>query len=203
MKLEIWELKPKDYIKAMEFSISGMHFNWYIKNEFLLHLYVRYFFYSELARSSHVIAAYVGNNLVGVLLAEIYDKPKFTLRWWEKFYIRMFDVLQHLFAAKGINAYNLANKKMFETYKNHYIPDGEIVFLASDINRKIKGVGTILLNELEIREPGKEVFLYTDNGCTYQFYENRDFVLTASQNIKIKVGRNITKLTTMLFRKKL
>lgn len=35
----------------------------------------------------------------------------------------------------------------------------------------------MLLRELEEREKGKKVFLYTDSACTYQFYEHRGFEL--------------------------
>lgn len=39
----------------------------------------------------------------------------------------------------------------------------------------MKGIGTMLLNELKNQEKGKEIYLYTDNACTYQFYEHRGF----------------------------
>ena len=54
-------------------------------------------------------------------------------------------------------------------------PDGEILFLAADPNCKIKGIGTALLCALEEREKGKTLYLYTDDACTYQFYEHRGF----------------------------
>lgn len=42
-------------------------------------------------------------------------------------------------------------------------------------NPEIKGIGTFLLNEFEKLEVGKRIYLYTDTGCTYQFYEHRGF----------------------------
>ncbi|MCI1135489.1 GNAT family N-acetyltransferase [Enterococcus gallinarum] len=39
----------------------------------------------------------------------------------------------------------------------------------------MKGLGTRLLNELQKRVQGKEIYLFTDSACTYQFYEKRGF----------------------------
>ena len=53
-----------------------MHFEWYLDNPFLLQLYGRYFWYLELSRATQVIAAYAGEELAGVLLAELEGEPK-------------------------------------------------------------------------------------------------------------------------------
>ena len=53
--------------------------------------------------------------------------------------------------------------------------DGEIIFLAANPEVRVSGIGTALLGGLERREKGKRVFLYTDDLCTYQFYEHRGF----------------------------
>lgn len=58
---------------------------------------------------------------------------------------------------------------MLESYKSKSNPDGEIRFLAANSEIKVKGIGTFLLNELENREKGKEVFLFTYDKCTYMF----------------------------------
>ncbi len=58
---------------------------------------------------------------------------------------------------------------MLESYKSKSNPDGKIRFLAVNPEIKVKGIGTFLLNELENREKGKEVFLFTDDKCTYMF----------------------------------
>ena len=71
--------------------------------------------------------------------------------------------------------YDAVNKELFAKYRETHSPDGEIIFLAADPDAKIKGIGTMLLNELTAIEKGKTVYLYTDNACTYQFYEHRGF----------------------------
>ena len=34
MEIEITELKRKDYKKAIQFAIKGMHFDWYLDSNF-------------------------------------------------------------------------------------------------------------------------------------------------------------------------
>lgn len=60
MILEIKEFNKKDVNQAIQFAITGMHFNWYVNNPFFLHLYGRYFWYLEsnrAPRSSRLIQA--------------------------------------------------------------------------------------------------------------------------------------------------
>ena len=76
MEIEIRELRKRDYGKAIQFAITGMHFNLYLDHKFLLHLYGRYFWYSELQCATQVIAAYLGDELAGVLLADMRGEKK-------------------------------------------------------------------------------------------------------------------------------
>lgn len=66
--IEIRELKKEDCNQAIDFAITGMHFNWYLNQGILLNLYGRYFWYYVLNWATHVKAAYVGDRFVGVLL---------------------------------------------------------------------------------------------------------------------------------------
>ena len=34
MRIEIRDLRKKDYKKAIQFAITGMHFDWYLNNKF-------------------------------------------------------------------------------------------------------------------------------------------------------------------------
>lgn len=76
---------------------------------------------------------------------------------------------------KGSKAYENANKEMLKEYLKHNKPDGELLFLAFDPFEKTKGVGSALLEELERRESGKLIYLYTDDGCSYGFYDKKGF----------------------------
>lgn len=77
---------------------------------------------------------------------------------------------------------------MFREYSSKISPDGKIIFLAANPEIKIKGIGSLLLEELEKREKGRKVYLYTDNACTYQFYEHRGFDRAGHKSIDLKIG---------------
>lgn len=94
--------------------------------------------------------------------------------------------------------YQQANRELYNNYVRSYQPDGKICFLAGNPHSKGKGVGSILLQEFERREPGKEVFLYTDSNCTYLFYEHRGFKRVGSKKITVD---NEIDLDCFLYRK--
>ena len=71
MALVFSRLKHKDYAKAVRFMMVGMNVDAYHDNKLFQYAYGIYFFYSELIRSSQVIAAYEGKRLAGVLLADM------------------------------------------------------------------------------------------------------------------------------------
>lgn len=74
--MELKEFHNKDMHKAIQFAIDGMHLDLYLQNKTLLKLYGRYFWYLETNRATQIIAAYEGDTLAGVLLAEINGETK-------------------------------------------------------------------------------------------------------------------------------
>ena len=54
MKLEVRELRKKDYKKAIQSAIIGMHFNWYTDSKLAVNLYGKYFWYLEMTRATQV-----------------------------------------------------------------------------------------------------------------------------------------------------
>lgn len=197
------KLQKKDYGKAIDFAVKGMHFDWYLNDGLLLALYGKYFLYMELCRATQVIAAYEGNTLTGILLADFKGEKKVCFSFWKNLYVKFFGTLQNIFAKGSADVYDMANKEMFSEYSEKNSPDGEIIFLAADQNAKAKGIGTALLNELERREQGKNVYLYTDSGCTYQFYEHRGFTLSGERNITLEIGGKSVPLVCMFFTKQI
>ena len=198
--MEIRELRKKDHKKVIQFAIKGMHFELYLKNKFLLNAYGKYFWYLEYTNASQVIAAYEGDKLSGVLIADMKGERKPYKSFWKKFYIKFIDCIQKIFFRGGIMPYDEANKEMLELYTLKYSPDGEIRFLAADPDAKVRGIGTMLLNELEQREKGKEIYLFTDNQCTYQFYEHRGFERINEKDIVLELQEEIN-LKGFLYRK--
>ena len=59
----------------------------------------------------------------------------------------------------------------------------------------------MLLNELRNREKGKQIYLYTDNACTYQFYEHRGFDKVGEKDIELDLGTNKLPMTCLLYSK--
>lgn len=62
MQLQIKELRKKDHRKVIQFTIEGMHFEWYFDHKIPLKLYGRYFWYLELCRATQMIAVYEGQE---------------------------------------------------------------------------------------------------------------------------------------------
>lgn len=113
--------------------------------------------------------------------------------------MKVFDVLQNLFAKGGASVYEEANREMFLRYCKQNSPDGEILFLAANPEMKVKGKGSFLLNEFTRREKGKNIYLYTDNTCTYQFYEHRGFRRAGEKDVVLKIGNKTIDLQCLLY----
>lgn len=201
MNIEIKDIRKKDYEKAIQFAIKGMHFDWYLNNKFLLNAYGRYFWYLEVNRATQILAAYVGDKFVGVLLAEIKGEEKKKQSFLQKIYVKLVDVIQKLFFKGGAGLYEDTTKEQLAHYLQSNTPDGEIIFLAADPDCKIKGIGTALLNALEEKERGKTLYLYTDNACTYQFYEHRGFEKVEEKEIVLEMPKGKIPLKCFIYSK--
>ena len=199
--MELSQLRKKDIRKVIQFAITGMHFDWYLSNKFLRNAYGRWFWYLETNRATQILAAYEGDTLAGVLLAEIYgEEPQQYFRW-KAAYVKLVDWVQRVFFKESAGLYDAVNLELFAAYREQFTPDGEIIFLAANPDIKTKGIGTFLLNELANRKKGKRVFLYTDNACTYQFYEHRGFDRVGEKNIELKLADKTVPLTCLLYSK--
>ena len=126
--MEIKELDKRDWNKVIQYAIKGMHFDEYLKSDFLLKAYGRYFWYLEYTNATQVITAYEGEELLGVLVADIKNEPKPNKSFFKGIYIGLVDFIQKVFFSGGVLPYNDANKEMFANYTKKYSPDGEIHF---------------------------------------------------------------------------
>ena len=201
--IEIRELRKQDYKKARQFAIQGMHLYWYVSNKIILNLYARYFLDLELNCATRAYGAYVDGQFAGILLANMKNEPKKYRSVWRTVYIRCIDWLQHLAAGDGVDTYDKANQEMLQDFCKKNTPDGEIVFLAADPNSKVRGIGTALLSALEKDEAGKLIYLYTDDACTYQFYEHRGFIREGEKLVELNLEKKKVPLTCFLYAKKL
>lgn len=203
MEIEIRDLRKKDYKKAIQYAIKGMHFEWYLNNQFLLNAYGRYFWYLEINRATQIFAAYANSEFVGVILAEIKGEERKQQSFFQKVYVKVVDVLQKTAFKGGAGLYEDTTKELLAHYLKFNKPDGEIIFLAADPDCKIKGIGTALLNALEEKERGKTLYLYTDNACTYQFYEHRGFKRVEEKEIVLEMPKGKVPLRCFIYSKKI
>lgn len=197
------EIRKKDYKKAQKYAIQGMHLDWYMDSKVILKLYARYFWNMELNRATRAYGAYVNDEFVGVLLADMKGEVKKYYNGWRAIYVRFFDWIQNLVAGKGVGEYDEANQEMYRTFCEKHTPDGEIIFFAANPDSGIKGVGTKLLSAFESDEQGKLVYLYTDNACTYQFYEHRGFTKSEERQIVLDLEKKKVPLTCLFYTKKI
>jgi GNAT superfamily N-acetyltransferase len=203
MNIEIKQIKQKDFNIARKFAIKGMHLNWYASNKFELYFYSKYFWYLEVSKATKALGAYMENKLVGVLFADMKNEPKIFRSVRYKLFTKTIGFIIHLFYKNASSTYDEANAKMFEYFKSENNPDGEINFFAVDQNMNGRGIGTLLLNELEKQEKGKLIYLYTDSGSTYQFYIHRGFNESGKTDIKLEINKKEIDLTCYLFSKRL
>jgi len=203
LELQLRKLNKKEYKKIIQYAIRGMHFNAYMDSKIALAIYGKYFWYLTITNATQVIAAYYGDVLAGVIVADMIGEPKVYKSFWKSLYVKMFDWMQHTFFKEIIGIYEETNKSMLEKYKKTYKPDGEIKFLAANPDLKVRGIGTFLLQELERRERGKEVYLFTDDQCTYPFYEHRGFERVGEKDIHLELGKKDMVLKCLLYRKKI
>ncbi len=204
MSLEIRDLDKKDFKKAIEFARIGMHFDvFFEKGDKKLDLYSKYFWYSELLESTDCLAAYEDDKLVGVLLAEIYDKPKIFKSLNKKTYVKIFEFFRDTSSDTSASLYVEKNEIMLNKLKETKRIDGEIRFLSCDPNCVGKGIGSKILNEFEARNKNKNVTLFTDSTCNYKFYEYKNYKKIDEYNIPFKVYDNVLLLDCYLYFKEL
>lgn len=201
MDIEIKQLRRRDFNIARKFAISGMHMSWYTNNKIELYLYSKYFWYLEISRATRTFGAYMGDKLVGALLVDINNEPKLFNSIWYRLHAKIASFVFNLGYKDASSVYDNANKKMLEVFKMNNQVGGEITFFAVDPEITGKGIGTLLLNELEKQEKGKLIYLYTDTGCTYQFYLQRGFSVSGRKDVTIKIKNREIPLTCYLFSK--
>lgn len=202
-RLSLGQLRRRDIGLAACFAAAGMHFDAYLKSPHLQQLYARYFFLDKLKRATQVIAAYDEDELAGVLLSDIEGESKRSLALPDRLYCGFAHAVQHVFFRGAEDAYDEANREMLADFrKQHEDIAGEICFLVADPFHKRKDTGSFLLSELERREEGKHVFLYTDSNCTWQFYEHRGFRRVGTRDIQMDAtGTNEVPLGCYLYAK--
>lgn len=201
--VEIRMLEPKDFNQARKFAITGMHLNRYTANGLELYLYSKFFLNSEVERATQAYGAYIKGRFVGALLVEMYDeKPLFNF-YWRKLTTSLVNWgLPHLYGGM-VSSYDQANGEMLKHYQIQEKLDGEICFFAVDPKEKGQGIGTELLDRFAHEKRGQRVFLYTDSGCTYQFYQHKGFEKVGERTVTLSTKGSQLPLICLMFSKRL
>ena len=192
MNLKFQKLSRKDENTAIGYAITGMHFDWYFNGGLPLKLFGRYYWYLESNSATQVIALYQDDTLAGFLLAQMNGEAAVHKSLFKTIYVKIYDFIAGIFFKKSGGLYEDTNDRMLAQYCETGSPDGEIRFLAVNPDLQARGIGTLLLQELAQREPGKKVYLFTDSACTWQFYEHRGFEKAGEENIVLDCeGRQV------------
>ena len=85
--------------------------------------------------------------MAGILLADIRGETKLRYSPLRIPFIKIMDFIQNVLNLD--RAYNEANKKMMKQYSKSFKADGEIIFLAVNPKLHGRGIGSLLLAELE------------------------------------------------------
>jgi len=203
MDIVIKQLAKKDFNHARKFAIKGMHLDWYTNNKVELYLYSKYFWSLEIDKATNAYGAYLGDKLVGVLLADMVKAKQLFPSWQRKVFIKFSQWIVGKFYGKMSGQYDQVNIEMLAEYQKTHIIDGELNFFAVDPNILGKGLGTQLLERFNTEESGKSIYLYTDSGSTYQFYFHRGFSIAGQREVTLEKGDKIVPLTCYLLTKTL
>ncbi|HGH3392544.1 TPA: GNAT family N-acetyltransferase [Citrobacter freundii] len=203
MDITIKEVQKKDHRRARQFAISGMHLSWYTSSRLHLLLYIQHYWNYELLHATHLMGAYSGDKLSGVLIAKMNDHPAICSSVLRKIFVATLEwIIRKLYGHSGEELDNL-NMKMLQENSHCSQFDGEITFFAVAPETKGAGIGSLLLKELEAREKGKKIYLFTDTGSTFQFYQKRSFQEAGKKRVHLKIGPRTLEVTSYLFCKRL
>ncbi|MER2295405.1 MAG: hypothetical protein ABS913_08800 [Desemzia incerta] len=116
MEIDIRPLQKKYFNAARKFAVQGMHLEWYTGNAVELYLYSKYFWYLEISCATIALGAYLGNELVGVLLADMDGEPKVFANRFYRSFVRLAEFVIKLGYKDASNAYEKAtkNKRCFK-----------------------------------------------------------------------------------------
>ncbi len=203
MSIEIKQVRKKDFNKILQYAGLGMGTKNYTDKPEEIKLISKYFWYLELSRATQVIGAYDGDEPVGVLMADMNGEEKAYRSLKAKIFLKLCELLMAVMLKGGARTYGEANEEMYLKFRQEHIPDGELSFLSADPSRNGQGIGTLLLNELARREEGKLIYLYTDSGCTYQFYDKRGFTREFEKDIVLNLPNKKVPLRCFLYSKRL
>ena len=199
MDIIIKQLCEKDFNAIRKFAITGMNLEWYTTNKLETYLYSQYMLSLELIKSTKALGAYIEDKPVGVLLVCMSGEKKLYKSIWRRLFVCFGDFIMKFFESS--NVYMKFNKQMLTEFMKTHKPDGELNFFVVDPEITGKGIGSVLLKQLEQEEDGKLIYLYSDSGATHEFYIRRGFQESSKREIVLKRHNKEVLLTCYLYSK--
>lgn len=199
--IEIRNLAKKDYNKAILFAVDGMSFSQYYDNRYLAYGFAKYIWCVCKNRSTHLLAAYEGDELLGVLMMGVEGHPMMGNTLGERISYRLMGFINWILIGGNSTIYTDTAEELFTEFCRNNHSDCEIAFMATKPGSFHKGIGTLLLNTVENMVRGKNIRLMTDDGCTYQFYEHRGFKRVMEKEIILRMPRGDIPIKCMIYSK--
>lgn len=203
MEIELRDFRLEDAADAIAFAIEGMHFRRYTDNPLLVDILLgRYYLYLSLESATQAVAAYTEDGkLAGVLFGEFKGEKKKYRSSLRGIFLKCMNLLRYFYFHGTESIYFAVNERMLEAYGKP--TDGEYTFLAVDPELRMHGIGERLLQEMEHREAGKRVFLFTDSDCSHPFFDHYGFQRVGEECIEMRSGTRKFPLECMLYVKEL
>lgn len=149
-----------------------------------------------IGHSNIFLGAFDDNEFVGFLFAD--DGGKRTID--VNFYKEAFKLLREFGPASNfMEQYDAINEELYASLSHE--PAAELTFFACKPGVTGKGIGSKLMSAMQERLAGKLVFLYTDDGCTFQFYEHRGFAKAGQKTMTSEINGETISLECMIFTK--
>jgi len=201
--IKIQRLKKQDLSKLANFSAIGMNFNRYTDSKTAEKLYAEYFVRDAWINSTVALAAYENDQLCGAIMARFKNEVLLGQSILDKIYVDSFQQIIGMVFDRNSYTYEQVNQAMLEDLQSKTNLDGEITLFAVDPARKDQGIGSKLLKSLEQQFSEKQVYLFTDGNCSYQFYQHRNFEQFDARRMLEPGRKSNEKMTCFLFNKKL
>lgn len=203
-KIVIKPLEAQNAGRCAKFIVEGMNISKYIKSKKLQYLYSKFMFYQEFIESTDAFGVYVDNEFAGFILAGFDGMAKPYVPFKFRLYSHIFNLSSKLFDSHEINnSYKIANRAMKDEFLQRHSVDGEIKLFAVSSQYKGHGLGTKLLDKLATLHTGKNIYVYSDSNCDYQFYLHRGFEQVGIRQIVMGTKKYKIPLTCYMFYKTL
>ncbi|WP_125711791.1 GNAT family N-acetyltransferase [Companilactobacillus kedongensis] len=180
-----------------------MNFNRYTDSKTAEKLYAEYFVRDAWINSTVALAAYEDDQLCGAIMTRFKNEVLLGQSILDKIYVDSFQQIIGMVFDRNSYTYEQVNQAMLEDLQSKISLDGEITLFAVDPARKDQGIGSKLLKSLEQQFPEKQVYLFTDSNCSYQFYQHRNFEQFDARRMLEPGRKSNEKMTCFLFNKKL